>query len=175
MNDIDISLLKTFITLAETQSFTQTARRVHRSQSAVSMQIAKLEEQLECSLFVRNKRNVKLTMDGERLREYANQIVRLSDNLRDQFTQKEVTGDIKFASPEDFATYYLPDILADFVNAHPRVTLKVNCDLTLTLISEFEQDNYDLIIIKQEPGKLYPNAKPLLREELVWVDSTKGR
>ena len=169
MNNIEIGLLKTFITLADTQNFTQAARRVHRSQSAVSMQIAKLEQQLGCTLFIRDKRNVKLTLDGERLREYANQIVRLSDNLLDQFQQQEVEGNINFASPEDFATYYLPDILADFVNAHPRVTLNVNCDLTLPLIENFEKGNYDLIVIKQEPGKLYPGAKPLIREELVWV------
>ena len=81
MNDVDIALLRTFITLANTRNFTQTARRVHRSQSAVSMQIAKLEEQLNCQLFDRNKRNVKLTLDGERLRNYASQIVNLSENL----------------------------------------------------------------------------------------------
>ena len=66
----DINLLKTFIALCETQNFTQTAKRIHRTQSAVSMQIAKLEEQLESKLFVRDKRNVKLTNDALRLKEY---------------------------------------------------------------------------------------------------------
>lgn len=169
MNDIDIGLLRTFILLAETQSFTQTAKRVYRSQSAVSMQIAKLEELLDCSLFVRDKRNVKLTVDGERLRSYASQIVSLSENLINQFNQEEVVGNINFASPEDFATHYLPDILADFVKTHPRITLNVNCDLTLTLLKDFEHDKYDLIVIKQEPGRSFKDAKPLLREELVWV------
>lgn len=169
MNDIDIGLLRTFIILSDTQSFTQTAKRVYRSQSAVSMQIAKLEELLGCTLFVRDKRNVKLTVDGEKLRNHASQIISLSDNLINQFMQEEVIGNINFASPEDFATYYLPDILADFVKAHPRITLNVNCDLTLTLLKEFEQDKYDLIVIKQEPGRTFKDAKPLLREELVWV------
>ncbi|MEQ8426757.1 MAG: LysR family transcriptional regulator [Gammaproteobacteria bacterium] len=169
IKNIDIGLLKTFIALAETQNFTHTAKLVHRSQSAVSMQIAKLEEQLGSELFIRNKRNVTLTHDGERLREYANQIVRLSDNLVENFKQEKVAGNVNFASPEDFATYYLPDILATFVNSHPRVTLNVNCNLTLPLIEDFEKGKYDLIVIKQEPGKLYPNSIPLLREELVWV------
>ncbi len=169
MNDIDIGLLRTFIILSDTQSFTQTAKRVYRSQSAVSMQIAKLEGLLGCALFVRDKRNVKLTVDGERLRNHASQIISLSENLINQFTQEEVVGNINFASPEDFATYYLPDILADFVKAHPRITLNVNCDLTLTLLKEFENDKYDLIVIKQEPGRTFKNAKPLTHEELVWV------
>lgn len=167
----DINLLKTFIVLCETQNFTQTAERIHRTQSAVSMQIAKLEEQLGCELFIRDKRNVKLTNDALRLKEYANQIVRLSDNLIDEFTYKDIKGEINFASPEDFATYYLPNILSEFINAHPKVKLNVTCNLTLNLINEFEDDKYDLIIIKQEPGKLYKNAKPLIREELVWVGS----
>ncbi|MBL1142138.1 MAG: LysR family transcriptional regulator [Proteobacteria bacterium] len=169
MNDIDIGLLRTFMILADTQSFTQTAKRVYRSQSAVSMQIAKLEELLDCTLFIRDKRNVKLTVDGERLRHHASQIVSLSDNLMNQFIKDEVVGNINFASPEDFATHYLPDILADFVKSHPRITLNVNCDLTLTLLKEFKEDKYDLIVIKQEPGRIYKDAKPLTREELVWV------
>ncbi len=169
MRELDIGLLKTFIILAETQNFTKTAKRVFRSQSAVSMQISKLEELLDCELFVRDKRNVKLTNDGERLRQYAMQIVRLSDELLNQFNQEDYVGSVNFASPEDFATYYLPSILADFVKEHPRVTLNVNCDLTLNLINDFENDKYDLIVIKQEPGKIHKDAQPLLREELVWV------
>jgi len=169
MNDIDIGLLRTFIILSDTQSFTQTAKHIYRSQSAVSMQIAKLEEFLGCTLFARNKRNVKLTIDGEILRNHASQIVSLSENLINQFIQEEVIGNINFASPEDFATYYLPDILADFVKAHPLITLNVNCDLTLTLLKEFKEGKYDLIVIKQEPGRTFKNAKPLMHEELVWV------
>ena len=135
MYDVDISLLRTFIILADTQNFTRTAERIYRSQSAVSMQIAKLEEQLGCSLFQRDKRNVRLTIDGEKLRSYASQIVNLSDNLLSSFNEDEVEGNIVFGSPEDFATNYLPYILSDFVKAHPRITLDVNCDLTLTLIN----------------------------------------
>ena len=169
MNYPEVNLLKTFISLCETQNFTQTAQHIHRTQSAVSMQIAKLEEQLECVLFIRDKRNVKLTNDGLRLKEYANQIVRLSDNLLDEFKHKDIKGEVYFASPEDFATYYLPKLLSEFKISHPKVKLNVNCNLTLNLINEFEKGQYDLIIIKQEPGKLYKQAKPLLREELVWV------
>ena len=169
MQDLDIGLLRTFVILSETQNFTRTAERIHRSQSAVSMQIAKLEELLECSLFERDKRNVRLTVEGEKLRNYASQIINLSDSLLNQFKESEVEGNIRFGSPEDFATFHLPDILSDFVHTHPQVTLNVNCDLTLTLIKDFEKKQYDLIIIKQEPGNIYRDAKPLWREQLVWA------
>lgn len=169
MQDLDIGLLRTFVVLSETQNFTRAAERVHRSQSAVSMQIAKLEELLGCSLFERDKRNVRLTTEGEKLCKYASEIINLSDNLLNQFKDSEVEGNINFGSPEDFATFYLPDILSDFVRTHPHVTLNVNCDLTLTLIKGFEKKQYDLIIIKQEPGNIYQDAKPLWREQLVWA------
>lgn len=169
MQDIDTSLLRTFVILAETHHFTRTAERIGRSQSAASMQIAKLEEMLGCKLFERNKRKVMLTPDGEKLLGYARQIVALSDALMNRFKEPDVEGEIRFGSPEDFATFYLPDILASFTQSHPRVVLNVNCDLTLRLIEGFEQDQYDLIVIKQEPGKLYRGAEALWRERLVWV------
>ena len=173
MQDPDIGLLRTFIALSETKNFTRAADRVNRSQSAVSMQIAKLEELLDCSLFERDKRNVRLTADGEKLRAYASQLINLSDNLFNLFRESEVEGNINFGSPEDFATFYLPGILSDFVRVHPLVTLNVKCDLTLPLIKDFEKKQYDLIIIKQEPGNIYQGASPLWRERLVWAGSNK--
>lgn len=169
MYDIDTTLLRTFVTLVETRSFTRTAEKIGRSQSAASMQIAKLEELLDTQLFERDKRNVKITAEGEKLLGYAKQIVGLSDALINRFREPDVEGEIRFGTPEDFATFYLPDILASFAQSHPRVALNVNCDLTLSLIKGFENNLYDLIVIKQEPRNLYKGAQPLWRERLVWV------
>jgi len=177
MYDIDTALLRTFAVLAETRSFSRTAERVGRSQSAVSTQIQKLEDLLGRQLFDRDRRNVRLTEDGERLLGYAKQILRLSEAMIHRFREPEVGGEVRFGSPEDFATFYLPDILAGFAQAFPRVLLHVNCDLTLRLIDGFKRDEYDLIIIKQDPADLYPGSRPLFRERLVWVggpDCTPG-
>ncbi len=174
MHDIDTSLLRTFSILAETKSFTRTAEKIGRSQAAASMQIAKLEQLLDTQLFSRDKRNVTMTPDGEKLVGYARQIVLLSDSLISRFKEPDMQGEIRFGSPEDFATFYLPDILANFSKAHPQVALNVNCDLTLTLITAFENKEYDLIVIKQNPGDLYPGAQPLWRERLVWVGSGRA-
>jgi len=172
MYDIDTSLLRTFVILAETRSFTRTAEKIGRSQSAASMQIAKLEGMLDTRLFERDKRNVMLSADGEKLLGYARQIVGLSDSLIGRFREPEIEGEVRFGSPEDFATFFLPDILASFAHSHPRLALNVNCDLTLKLIEDFEKNKYDLIIIKQEPGHLYKGAQPLWRERLVWVGAS---
>ena len=169
MSDIDTSLLRSFLTLAETGNFTRTAEKVGRSQSAVSMQIARLEDILNTRLFIRDKRNVALTPDGEKLIGYARQMLGLSSEMVGRFRDPEIAGEIRFGSPEDFATFHLPGILGNFARTHPRVALHVNCELTLSLIEGFENNAYDIIVIKQAPDAIYPGARPLWRERLVWV------
>jgi len=169
MMDIDTALLRTFIVLAETRNFTHAAKKVGRTQSATSMQIARLEDQLGCRLFLRDKRSVALTPDGERLLGYARQMIGLNDAMIGRFREPDIRGNIRFGSPEDFATSYLPGILARFTRAHPQVGLNVTCDLTLKLIHDFEKNKYDLIVIKQAPGALHPGARPLWRERLIWA------
>ncbi|NJN45429.1 MAG: LysR family transcriptional regulator [Candidatus Competibacteraceae bacterium] len=172
MYDIDTSLLRTFVVLAETRSFTKTAERIGRTQSATSMQIRKLEDLIGAPLFKRDNRNVEVTAAGERLLGNARHIVGLCEALLLRFRETEVEGEVRFGAPEDYTTHYLPDILADFMASHPRIMLNVNCDLTLKLIEGFEAGDYDMVVIKQEPGKIYPHAEPLWRERLVWVGST---
>jgi DNA-binding transcriptional LysR family regulator len=174
MHDLDICLLRTFLTLVETKNFTRTAKKIGRTQSATSMQIARLEEILGCRLFVRDKRNIHPTPDGEKLLGYARQLVELNDAMIHRFREPDVKGSVRFGSPEDFATFYLPGILAQFTQHHPLVGLNVQCDLTLSLIRDFDKNKYDLIIIKQEPGHLHPGAQPLWRERLVWAGGNRA-
>jgi DNA-binding transcriptional LysR family regulator len=169
MHDLDSSLLRTFLILAETRSFSRTGLRVGRSQSAISGQIRKLEDQVRCRLIDRSTRHVELTRDGERLLGYARQIVETADALLERFRLPEVTGDIRFGSPEDFATMYLPNVLGSFARVHQQVMLHVTCDLTLPLLAAFEAGELDLVVIKQDPRRALPEARPLRREELVWV------
>lgn len=169
--DLDTALLRTFLAVADTRSFTAAAKRVHRSQSAVSMHIAKLEGLLGCTLFERNKRRVALSDAGKALLEDAERVLTAADALLGKFNEADVSGDVHFGAPEDFATGYLANILARFVQAHPNVHLHVNCDLTLNLLRDFEEGRYDLIVIKQEPEKIPPRAEPLVHEKLCWVAS----
>lgn len=169
MSDLDVGLLRTFLMLSKTQNFTKTASLVHKSQAAVSMQLSKLESLLQKKLFIRNKRTVSITDDGERLLAYAEKIIGLSDELLHRFDKDDINGEVRFGSPEDFATYYLPDILSSFVKSHPKILLNVNCDLTLKLIKGFEANEYDVIVTKQEPKNVYQSSIPLWREDIVWA------
>jgi DNA-binding transcriptional LysR family regulator len=169
MHDVDTQLLRTFVSLAETHSFSRTAGRVGRSQSAVSGQLAKLETALGVRLFARDTRNVALTPEGERLLPDARAMVSQADAMLARFRAPDLAGLVRFGSPEDFASFYLPDILGVFAAAHPAVELHVTCQLTLPLIAEFEAGEHDLIVIKQDPARPHPGARTLWRERLIWA------
>ena len=171
MHDIDTATLRTFVTLAETRSFSRTGDLIGRSQSAVSGQIRKLEETFGRRLLERDTRNVRLTDEGERLLVHARAMVAEADAMLARFRAPEIAGLVRFGSPEDFASAYLPDILGVFAAAHPAVELHVTCQLTLPLVEEFTAGQQDLIIVKQDPARRYAGSRPLWRERLVWVSA----
>ncbi len=175
MYDVDTAFLRTFVALAQTRSFSRTAALVGRSQSAVSGQIKKLEETFGQALLDRDTRNVRLTEAGEKLLGYARDMIATADAMLARFRTVEITGEVRFGSPEDFATAHLPEILAAFSDAHPGVQLHVSCALTLTLIAEFEAGGHDLVIVKQPMGAHHPGARALWREQLVWVGPADER
>lgn len=169
MHDVDTAVLRTFLALAETGSFSRAGALVGRSQSAVSEQIRKLEEMCGRVLVERTTRRVQLTTQGEQFLQHARAMVAQADAMLARFRTPDLEGEVRFGSPEDFASAYLPDILAAFAVAHPAVELHVTCQLTLPLVEEFEAGAQDLIIVKQDPEQRYVAAQPLWRERLVWV------
>jgi DNA-binding transcriptional LysR family regulator len=167
---MDSSLLKTFLVLAKTKNFTVAASKLYRSQSAISLQVLRLESLLGKTLFIRDNRNVSLTHEGEQLVGYAQSILKLEEQMLYHFQQAhQLAGEVKFGTPEDIATVYLPTILANFNQSHPNVELNVNCDLTKRLINDFESGVYDIILIKQDPASPHPNSEVVWNESLVWV------
>lgn len=176
MLPLDVPLLETFLDLAETGSFTRTASRVHRSQSAISAQVRRLEAMLGATLFERTTRQVVLTAAGERLVPHAQAVVDAAAALAARFREEEdVAGDVRLGCPEDIASADLPAILADFAAAHPRVRLHVRCDLTLHLTQQFEEGAFDLILIKQDPERIMAGARLLRREALCWVGPPRSQ
>jgi DNA-binding transcriptional LysR family regulator len=166
---MDSFLLKTFLVLARTKNFTKAAESLFRSQSAISLQIARLEALLGKPLFIRDRRNVALTLEGEQLLGYAQQILHCEEEMFSRFQQPPLAGEVKFGTPEDLATLYLPNILGNFVGAHPGVLLNVNCEFTMQLLEGFESLRYDLVLIKQDPQKPHPKSEEVWKEPLVWV------
>ena len=114
-------LLRTFATVADTRSFTRAGDIVHRTQSAVSMQIRRLEEEVGSPLFLRAGKVVSLTPEGETLLGYARRILALHDEAVASVSAPDMTGVVRLGSPDDFVGRFLPKILAGFAEAYPRV------------------------------------------------------
>lgn len=165
---VDTLQLKSFVAIAETGTFGLAAATVNRTQSALSLQIKKLEEQLGCELFDRTNRRVTLTPQGEIFLGYAKRMIQLQWEAFSRLREPDVEGEIRFGTPEDFATHYLPDVLASFRQHHPRVQLNVACDLTLNLIDGFHRGEYDVILAKRDPERVKGGTK-VWREPLVWA------
>lgn len=165
---LDLDLLRSFVAVADSGSFTHAAPLVARTQSAVSLQIKRLEELLGRQLFVRGARRVSLTAEGERLLGHARHMLRLNDTALAELIEPDVTGLVRLGVPEDFATAHLPDVLAAFTQNHPRVELEVTCDLTLNLQAGFNRGDFDLVLVKRDPGVAIDGTR-VWREPLVWV------
>lgn len=168
MMPFDSFSLTCFLASVETGSFTQAALKVGRTQSAVSQQIAKLENQIGVKLFVRDK-TVYLTPDGEIFLSYAQRIIQIHNEAMDRFQHPDLEGEIRFGVPEDFASVYLADVLSEFTQRHPRILLKVECDLTLTLFERFKQNEFDLVLVKMSKPHDFPNGLDVWSETLEWV------
>lgn len=165
---VDTLQLKSFIAIAETGTFGQAATVVKRTQPALSLQIKRLEEQFGCELFDRSGRKVKLTPQGEIFLGYARRMIQLQWEAYSRIKEPEIEGEIHFGTPEDFATHYLPEVLASFRQHHPRVKLNVTCDLTLNLLASFQQGAYEVILAKRDPQRVKGGTK-VWREPLVWA------
>lgn len=165
---LDTISLKSFIAIAETGTFSHAADTVGRTQSALSLQIKKLEENLGCELFARTSRKVTLTKQGEIFLGYAKRIMQLQWEVYSRLKEPDIEGEIRLGTPEDFATHYLPEVLALFRKHHPRIQLNVSCDLTLNLVDGFHHGEFDIILVKRDP-KATKGGTKVWREPLVWA------
>lgn len=167
--NLDLDLLRAFVAVAEAGSFTRAGVRLGRTQSTISLQIKRLEEQLNAELFARDPRKVVLTANGEALLVQARRLLRVNDEIIGEMFEHALEGEVRFGAPEDFATTHLPGILGDYARAYPHVSLSVTCDLTLRLMDKMSQGELDLALIKREPVGVDIGGVPVWREHLVWV------
>lgn len=168
---LDNDHLRSLIAIAETGSFTRAAEIVHKTQSAVSMQIRRLEERLGRDIFAKDGRGVRLTPDGERLLDYAYRILRLSDEALAHFRAEALTGNVKLGVPDDYAERYLPQILTRFNALHPHAEVTVNCESSAHLVSQLQANELDLAILTYTPDN---GLGEVIREErLLWVSSAR--
>ena len=169
---LDLDQLQSFCAIADCGSFTEAARRVHKTQSAVSMQIKRLEERLGEELFLRDGRTVVLTSEGEALYGRARKMLRLNAEIVDMFSNEDLAGSIRFGVPDDYAVRLLPVILSSFQRTHPRIVVDVRCQPSEELLEGMSSGRYDIIVFTQgthqEFGELFRT------ERMFWVASQGG-
>ena len=170
---IPIDLLRSFVAIADTGSFTQAAERVFRTQSAVSQQMKKLESSVGKSLFERQGRATRLTREGEAVLAYGRRILSLHDEAVAVIAEPEVKGVVRFGMPDDFAAKFLPPILESAVRLYPRLQIEMTCLPTSQLIKARENEELDVAVISVRAG--LSDVDFLRQEEVFWVTSPKHR
>lgn len=166
---LDLDQLRTFATIAECGSFTLTAERLNKTQSAVSMQIKRLEETLDSQLFIRDGRSNVLSPKGRELLEYARRMVRLNAEVVDHFSNKDLAGLVRIGIPDDYAPKLLPPILMSFSQTHRQVDIEVKCAASEELVPAVHKGELDLALISQ--GTIGAIGLAFRREKLHWVAS----
>lgn len=171
----DPDLLRTFALIADEGSFTRAAQRIGRTQSAVSMQLQRLEGALGQRLVARGKGgSVQLTPHGEFLLGRSRELLALNDEIWNSFRSPAVHGAVRLGTPDDYALRYLPQILMRFAEQHPAVDVDVLCLPSHDLIDRLRAEELDLSLVSDGFDAGQFNPVPLWRGPLVWVTSDRG-
>ncbi|WP_313137818.1 LysR family transcriptional regulator, partial [Stutzerimonas nitrititolerans] len=172
---LESDVLRTFVAIAESGSFTRAAGQIYRSTSAVSMQIKRLEETLGRSLFVREARHVRLTPAGETLLGYARRLLKLNEEAVAQFRQPTLQGRVRFGTPADVGTRILPGLLALFARSHPGVEVDVSVARSIDMIERIDAGELDLALVTiGNLGQDDSRGEPVHSEPLVWAGRSGG-
>lgn len=172
MRLLDPDLLRSFVAVCDTGSFTAAARLVHRTQAAVSMQIKRLEELAGCPLLERSPHRIELTTKGELLLMHARRILRANSEAVAAMEQAAIEGHVVLGIPPDYAGRALPAILARFAARYPRVTVEVVCHQSKDLIPMIESGAVDLGFVTEGEGK--GHGVTVHREPCLWMTSTRA-
>lgn len=166
---LDSELLRTFLAVSETGSFSKGAIRIFRSQSAVSLQIKQLESLLGQAVFQRHARGVELTTTGEKLRLTAQNVVNLLDKSFGELKSNPLEGSIRVGIPDEFGETFLAEVIAQFARNYPQVDLAVRCSSSANFPEALAGDEIDLAVFAVEN----PTDDMLLlrREKTYWVTS----
>lgn len=167
MRQLDLALLHSFRTIVECGSLAQAALRLHKTQAAISLQLKKLEDQVGKRLLDRGNQQAQPTAEGELLLQYARRLLALSDEAMALFVEEALTGTVRFGIPDDYAGAFLPPVLRQFTERHPRVRLKIRNDISQHLFSALEQGELDLALVTLRAGD---GAGEILRcDPLHWI------
>lgn len=161
---MDLDALRTFCAFVETGSFTRAAQQVCRTQSAVSMQMKKLEQELGNPLFIKQGRQLVLSSSGVHLASYAKQLLALHDEAYKQLKTGGGQTRVRLACPDDYTGTVLPKVVALLHKHIPQLDLQISCAPTNQLKTQLDQGLLDMVIATRSPSS----------EEGYFLESSKG-
>jgi DNA-binding transcriptional LysR family regulator len=164
--NLDLDLLRTFTTVVDLGTVTGAAERLAYTQSAVSMQIKRLESQVGLSLVRKSGRRITLTRDGERLLSHARTLLAVNDRAWADLQTRPVSGVVRLGIAADYA-FMLTPVLTYFADLYPRVELVVHDGLSVDLVASLRAGQLDLAVVTRQKNS--PGGEVLRREPLVWA------
>ena len=173
---LEITLLRTFLMLVEERSVTRVARRLGRTQPAISLQLHRLEDAADQRLFERDLRHLNLTRHGEMLLPYARLMLKMHDEACSRLAAEQIAGRVTLGCPDLYAAFLLPQTLARFRASYPNVEVTVRCALSAQLAEELSNGRIDIALATRMPS-VHPTVASttlLRREPLVWLGAEGG-
>ncbi|SOE17568.1 LysR family transcriptional regulator [Hoeflea halophila] len=165
--DLEIDLLRSFVAIAAHRSFTRAAEAIGRTQSAVSLQLKRLEQITGERLFERSRNSVEITPTGEALLVHANRILMANEAALAHIRRPEAEGLIRFGAPDDYASYLLAPILAGFRAEYPLVEFELTCESSIDLVPMLEHGEIDIMLGTHQSDQV--NGRIARYESLHWV------
>jgi DNA-binding transcriptional LysR family regulator len=169
--NLDIGTLRSLLAVIDTGGVTRAANRLHLTQSAVSMQIKRLEEALDLSLLNRSGRGVSATAEGEQLATYARKIIDLNDAAIERMVAPQYEGEIALGMPCDLIYPHAPKVLRRFGEDFPRVHVRFVSSYTTSLLEDFHAGKLDVIVTTED----HPDAETVTEMPLQWWGAIGGR
>ncbi len=173
LNNFDLELLRTFVTVVERESFAAAAESVNRSQPAITQQMHRLEAQLGKTLFRKSGRTKQLTDDGLKLLTYSRRLLALNDEACLAMMGTAVTGEVRIGAPLDVADSILPNLLKHFANAFPSVRMTINVGQSQLLMQAMKRGEIDMTVSLRQD--LEHRSIVLRTSPTVWLCSNHYR
>jgi len=182
VTDLDLDLLRCFVTVVESGGFTQASKRLHLTQSAITLKVKRLEDLLQRRLFLRTSKPLELTAEGEVVMGYAFRFLELNQEMVQRITKPPETETVRLGTVQHFGYHFLPIWLSEFCKAWPNVRLVTDMGMTSELFKGLEEDRFDLIVAAPGYTALseYKMAsmiqeRHLQRETLIWVQAENSK
>lgn len=170
---LDIRMLRSLQGLAETGSVTETARILGRTQPAISLQLQRLNDICGCDLFTKDGRQMVLTPDGVLVLSYAKSILRLHDELLSRLSAPDISGTVVLGTPDLYASFLLPSVLALFQRSFPKVQVQLQCSLSTPLVKQVHRGEIDIALVTRMND--FSGGQVVRQEQLVWLTGENSK